>query len=271
MKRKDVFVSTIKGFIAGIAALVPGMNLGSMLASISSYDNFVTGIANPNKKKNKALYYIAIPSIIGIILGLIAGPHLIDFFWKKYQFQTIILFVGLLLGGIHINIKKHNIKVNKKNVVIPIILLIISIILIVLFREKYINFKNNEISIMYLALITGLSIFIPGISVLSSHIEDKFIPLQIVIKNLNNIHNIILLILFVIITILVIYILSKTIYTLLKTHKNSTYIVICTLLFINIIIMVLQIKQINFSFVTIFTSILLFLWGYLFALKVERE
>ena len=68
MEKKDGFLSVVKGFIIGIGSLVPGISSSSIMISLSSYEEFIKSLVNPFKKKDKALFLITIPLIIGIII-----------------------------------------------------------------------------------------------------------------------------------------------------------------------------------------------------------
>lgn len=273
MKRKDVFVSTIKGLITGIVSWVNGISVATMLLSVSSYNDFLNGLSNINikKKDNKLLWYVTIPIIIGICLGLLAGFHLVIFFWNKYQLQTIILFVGLFIGGIRIVYNKQKLSLNKKSIFIPVSILIVSILLIFYMNNINITIKNSILSTAILGIITGISFLIPGASASAKHINNGYNELLNAIKHINSVNNCVLIIIFVIVCLLVLILLSKIIKRLIDKNKNNSYLALCTLMIVNIILLIIQIKPFSITFINIFTSILAFLWGFIFAKNVERE
>lgn len=270
MKKKDVFVSTIKGLITGISLWINNISIGSMLFSASSYDSLVKGFSNIRKKDNKDLWYICIPIIIGICLGLLAGFNLISYCLNKYQLQANILFIGFFIGGIRVISKKKKLRLDKKNTFIPLIVITISMILIIVLENRMFLIKNNLLNTTCLGIITGISLFIPSFTSFTSNIQNGY---KVVIKalKLSSLNDVLLIIVFVITFILIVLLLAKLMNALLKKNENNTYLIISSLVLVNVIILIMQIKPFTINFVNIFTSVLAFLWGYIFAKNVERE
>lgn len=270
MKKKDVFVSAIKGIITGTSLWINNISIGSMLFSASCYDNVIDGLSNIRKKNNKELLYVCIPLIIGICFGLLAGFNLINYFLSKYRPQTIILFVGFFIGGIRVVYKKKKLKITRKNAFIPLVILTVSMILITLLKEQELFIKNNFVNSLVIALISGISLLIPSFSGFISNIKNGFSSILNTLK-LSSFNDFLVLLIFILVFIIVIVLLAKLIRVLLNKNNNNTYLAICSLVLVNVVLLVLQIKTFNLNFVTIFTSILAFLWGYIFAKNVERE
>ena len=272
MERKDIFVSTIKGIITGIASLIPGVSTASVVLSVSAYDSFIESIHNISRKDNKVMLFVTIPLIIGLFLGLIGGLHLIDYFWNKFRPQTIFLFVGLVLGGIRVVFVKQKLNFNKK-------VAFVFIVIGVLFAGMYYFSKNITIlaktdslsNIIILGIITGFAILVPGVSLITLKVRNNYIYIIELLKHFTNSSNIVNLLVFIVVTMITIFIISKTIYKLTNGNRKNSYIVLCSLMFASVIISLLQLNKFTFNFVTIFTSLLAFLWGFIFAKNVERE
>lgn len=271
MKKRDIFVSLIKGFITGILCRIPSMTIAAILLSVSAYENVVCGLSKPRDKNNKSLYYVTIPVFIGIILGIVAGTKLIDLLLDKYRLQSIMLVVGLLIGGIITIFKTKDIKLSKKNTIIPIIAAALTIAFIILFQNKALIINNSMLHATILGITVGLSIFIPSISTYSMRLTNNSSMLINAIKNISNINNILIVAIFIIIVIVLVFVLSKLIKLCFDKNKNVTYIVFCSLILSNVILALVQIDKFKLNFVTIFTSILTFLWGFFFSKNVERE
>lgn len=272
MKKKDVFVSIIKGIITGIASLVPGVSTAAVLLSVSSYDNFTESLHNIAKKDNKVVLFVTVPLVIGLLLGLIGGVHLIDYFWNKFRIQTILLFVGLVLGGIRVIFVKEKLKFSKKIMFLFIVIGALFGILYYLLKDMTIIDKVDSMTnLIFLGLITGLTILVPGLSLITLKLKENYNYIIELIRHFTNISNIVSILVFIIMFVITIFIVSKTIYKLISRNRRVTYIVLCSLMFASIIISLFQINKVTFNFVTIFTSILAFLWGFIFAKNVERE
>ena len=253
MEKKYGFLSLIKGFITGISLLIPGISGAAIIFSLNSYDDFISGIGNYKESKDK-FKLVVIPILIGIIIGIAAGAKLIAFLLTKYKLQTIMLFVGLMIGGIKTFYDRSKMKIDIKNILIFLLTVLVFIIGNYFISNK-IAFNNMIIKTIVLSLIFGLSLIIPGIN------TNKFM-------SLTSASNIII---FIIAALLFIYIISKIVCYLKNKYQMKTSIIMIGLVFSSIIINILNINHIAFTFSYIFTSILSFLWGYILALNIVNE
>lgn len=272
MKKKDIFVSTIKGIITGFASLIPGVSTAAVILSVDAYDSFIESIHNISKSDNKVLLFVTIPLVIGLLLGLIGGVNLVDYFWNKFNLQTILLFIGLVLGGIRVIFVKQKLSFNKKVMFLFLVMGALFAGLYYLLKNITILTKTDSISsIILLGVITGFTILVPGVSLVTLKLKENYNYIVELINHFNNTTNVLYLLVFVAAMIVTIFIISKTMYKILSRNRRVFYIVLCSLMFASVIISLLQLNKISFNFVTIFTSILSFLWGFIFAKNVERE
>ena len=280
MQKKDGFVSIIKGFITGIASLVPGVSPSSCIVSFSSYENFTKGLSSVLKKEKnketkqenrKILLLVTIPIIIGIIIGLIAGNHLIEYFLGKYRSQTIFLFVGVIAGGLTLTIKKNKNKKLKTTIPIFLITLVISFVIYFILSKQKITIPTIILPTVS-GLLTAIIILIPSISLSYIYsLLDRYNYIVSSALSLSNIKDVLVVLTFIVVLILSLILIAKLISYLLKKHKEVCYSVICALMILSIVVMILKVGRFTISFVNIFTTILAFLWGYLLAKNVEKE
>lgn len=280
MQKKDGFVSIIKGFITGIASLVPGVSPSSCIVSFSSYENFTKGLSSVLKKEKnketkqesrKILLLVTIPIIIGIIIGLIAGNHLIEYFLGKYRPQTIFLFVGVITGGLTLTIKKNKNKKLKTTIPIFLITLVISFVIYFILSKQKITIPTIILPTVS-GLLTAIIILIPSISLSYIYsLLDRYNYIVSSALSLSNIKDVLVVLTFIVVLILSLILIAKLISYLLKKHKEVCYSVICALMILSIVVMILKVGRFTISFVNIFTTILAFLWGYLLAKNVEKE
>lgn len=95
----------LKGIVIGVANIIPGVSGGTMAVSMGIYDKIIhaaTHILSEFKKSMKVL----IPILIGAALGLVVVARLIQLMFDKAPFQTNLLFIGLILGGLPAMAKK---------------------------------------------------------------------------------------------------------------------------------------------------------------------
>lgn len=272
MKKKDGFVSIVKGCITGIASLIPGISSSSIIISLSSYEEFISSLAGIFKKKNKSLFLTTIPLILGIIIGLLAGSHLVTYFLTKYKAQTIFLFIGLIAGGYMLIIKKQKIKPTKSlTLVFLTIFLVFTIGFVFISNSKILNVPNYLMPAIA-GGITAVSILIPAFSASTFYLLlDKYEYVLNSFKTISSFSDVMVIIIFIVTFLLVLVLLAKLISYVLKNHREYTYSVLSALMLSSVVMAILEIGHFTINFVNIFTSLLAFLWGYLFAKNVEKE
>lgn len=90
-------VSTIQLILAGAVAaacmIMPGISGSMVLVLMGVYTSVLTAISSLNIP-------VLIPVAIGILIGLLGGAKLIDFFMKRYEQQTYFAILGLIAGSI---------------------------------------------------------------------------------------------------------------------------------------------------------------------------
>lgn len=98
---KDIF----RGVAIGIANIIPGVSGGTMMVSMGIYQDVigaVTGVFVHMKKSIKIL----LPYVLGMFAGIVGLSFLIGFLFENYPFQTAMLFIGLIFGGIPLILPK---------------------------------------------------------------------------------------------------------------------------------------------------------------------
>lgn len=272
MKLKDGLITTVKGIIAGIGSLIPGISPASLFVSLSSYEKFISSFANITKRNNKGLYLIALPLLLGLLIGLLTGAHIVNFLTEKYLTQTIFLFIGLITGGYMLIIRKEKLNFTKTNLIVFLIIFALSIIGYLLITNNFSLSVSNYLYPVIGSLTVVISLLIPSVSLSSSYIIlNRYDDLINTFSSFSILENISAALIFIISFLIFLIALSKLITFFLKKHRNLTFIIISALMTASIVIAILEIKNFTPNFVNIFTPLLAFLWGYLFAKNVEKE
>ncbi len=89
----------LKGVVIGVANIIPGVSGGTMAVSMGIYDKMIhaaTHLLSEFKKSMKIL----IPIVIGAAIGIVALARIIEIMFEKIPFQTNLLFIGLIVGGL---------------------------------------------------------------------------------------------------------------------------------------------------------------------------
>lgn len=267
MLTKEGFLSLVKGCIIGITSLIEGISYGSMITTLGLQNDVVEAVNKIPKKENKKLSQIVIPVLIGILLITIASINLIPIIMEKYKNQAIFLGLGLMLGGYKLLSEKTKEKITiKKGLVMLIIIALITLSQTLLLNNT-IKIGTNIILYLFLGLLTGITILVPGIK------EHFWIALfdkkeYIEAWTINDYFEITLFIIGALIGVIAI---SKIVYYFMKNYKNKTNLVIKALLLSAIIISIFELEKFTLNFVNIFTTILAFLWGYILVKNLEKE
>ena len=154
----------IKGFVVGIGKIIPGVS-GAMLAiNFKIYERLLDAVTNFFSDWKKNLRFLLVFGS-GILLAIILFSNIILFLLNNYKFITMMLFIGLILGGVY-NFSL-GIKYNYRNI---ILIIIISLLFLVMslynFNNDYI-IKNSFVdNIMFFVggVIEIFASIVPGIS-----------------------------------------------------------------------------------------------------------
>lgn len=230
---KDYILLTIKGFILGVANIIPGVSGGTLAITLGIYQDLIGAISHIFKNLKNNLKFL-IPLGIGMVIAILLGSKVISFSLDNYPLPTTLFFIGLIVGGIPLLTNK--VKGKKKSPLnIAMFLLTFSIIMIMTFLNEgnnIVNLSNVTILNIFLLFIVGVvaaaTMVIPGISgsfVLM--LLGYYKPIVATIGNLTNFsllgHNIMILAPFGIGILIGIILIAKLIEYLLKKHETTTY------------------------------------------------
>ncbi len=89
----------LKGMVIGIANIIPGVSGGTMAVSMGIYDKIIHAATHIISEFKKSMG-ILVPIMIGAAIGVVALARIIEIMFAKAPFQTNLLFIGLILGGL---------------------------------------------------------------------------------------------------------------------------------------------------------------------------
>ncbi len=153
----------LKGFIIGIAKIIPGVS-GSLLAiSLGVYEKVLAIIADIRSitwRKFWFVFWLA----IGALLGVSLFSHGVKWLLNSFYFPTMLLFVGLISGGIpDIWREIRTDKIDFKALIVFLVSLTFSYNLSHLGTLD--SFESDSIFIyLGLGLVEAFSSVVPGIS-----------------------------------------------------------------------------------------------------------
>ena len=95
----------LKGAVMGIANIIPGVSGGTMAVSMGIYDKIIHAVTHLFSEFKKSLKTL-VPIGIGIVLAIVVVARLIEYMFRMIPFETNLLFIGLILGGLPAMAKK---------------------------------------------------------------------------------------------------------------------------------------------------------------------
>ena len=267
---KENIINILRGFVLGIANIIPGVSGGTLAITLGIYEKLIETISDfKNKIKENFKFLVFI--VLGVGIALLVFSNIVSFCLDKYPFATILFFIGIILGGVPKLLKKVNKSFNIPNLFIGIITFSIVIIM------SLIGNVNNEVSLESLNVIKLITLFISGMiassSMLLPGISGSFVlmligyykPIINAIKELtrfsNLFHNVVILSFMGLGIILGIVLAAKLINWLLKKYEVPTYYGIIGFVIASIICIFMNALTYSVGIIEIIVGVILLLIG----------
>ncbi|MDE7158251.1 MAG: DUF368 domain-containing protein [Clostridiales bacterium] len=158
----------LRGVGIGVAFIIPGFSGGSVAAILGVYERLVNAIADIFKQFKKSILTL-LPIAIGMLLGIAALILPIQWGLKNYPIPTVMLFVGLALGGLpSITDKMKGAKLNWKYVLACSVPLLAAAALCFLPLAGDVDLFHLSVGGYFLLVLIGIvgscALVVPGIS-----------------------------------------------------------------------------------------------------------
>ena len=243
------------------------------------YEELIEAISHFFTKLKKNINFL-IPIIIGALLSIVIGSKVIGFSLEEYPLPTILFFTGLILGGLPMLYRK--IKGNFKPLNIIIFILTFAIIIGLMFLKSgtSVTFNNMNmlgyIMLFIVGMVAAATMIIPGISgSFMLMVMGYYKPIINTINDLtafNNIGtNIAILMPFGIGVLVGIVLIAKLIEFLFKKFEVPTYFGIIGFVLASIIGIFTSTENLSFSILPFIIGIVLFILGFVIAIKLGDE
>ena len=239
-----------KGFIMGIANIIPGVSGGTLAITLGIYERLLAAISNFFKDFKDNIKFL-VPVFLGMGVSLLSMSNLIDYSYNHYPLPTTIFFMGLVLGGIPLLITKTK-KEKTKNKVINIIAfgITFALVIIMAFADKLFGMSKEVVltnmsfsgyfKVLLIGCISSATMIIPGVSgSLVLMLLGYYYPIIGLIKDLTHFNNIIsngiIIGVFGIGILIGLVLISKLLSYLFKQHAKATYYGVLGFIFASII------------------------------------
>lgn len=277
---KNSIILGIKGFIIGIANIIPGVSGGTLAITLGIYERLINTISHFFKNIVENIKFL-IPIGIGAVLSLAILSNVIGYSMEHYRIPTTLFFAGLIIGGIPLLLKK--IKGHTKSITNwSIFLLMLAFVLSFTFiksGDNLVSFANMNLFDYGLLFIVGIvasaTMIIPGISgsfvlMLLGYYE----PIINTVRSLTHFENIgnnlLILIPFGIGILAGAVVIAKLIEFLIKKYETQTYFGIIGFVIASVISIIVS-MGITTNILHIILGVVLFLIGAAIAYKLGEE
>lgn len=283
-------ILVIKGFFMGIANVIPGVSGGTIAIILGIYEKFISAISNLFKDIKENFRFL-IPVVIGMVLAILILSSVIEYSYDNFPIPTMLLFVGLVLGGIPM-LLKNVIGRKECKMFSSYIILIFTFSLVILMAcsdlifgtAKEVNLLELNIGGYILLFIVGViaaaTMVIPGISgSLMLMLLGYYYPIIERINDFvgfNNLtKNILILGVFGIGVLVGIVLISKLLEMLFEKYNTKTYFGVLGFIFASILAIpistCLQISNLTFNLMQLIIGILLLIAGSFISYKLGEK
>ena len=163
---KSFLFDIIRGFVIGIAFIIPGFSGGSIAAIVGIYERLINAVADiftDFKNSVKTL----LPVGLGMVLGAVSLLFPLGWALEAFPLPTISLFVGLAIGGMpSITDKVKGGRVKFTNVLACLIPFLLALLLSFMpIGANLLDISFGGYALLFLVGILGsAALVIPGIS-----------------------------------------------------------------------------------------------------------
>lgn len=260
----------IKGLIVGFAKIIPGVS-GAMLAiTMGIYDKGISVISNFfSDVKDNIKFTLNVG--LGIILAIIFGSKIVVFLLDNHYLPTMLLFIGLIVGGIPSFVNSIDRLSIKKYYTYTVFSFLLTLMFLFMDNKNIAIVNNFDFTFYFTMFLIGIvdaaTMIIPGVSgtailmLLGYYdiIMDAF-------SNMANINllgnNLNILIPFGLGIIVGVIILAKIINYFLENHRDKMYMIILGLSLSSICLLFLKTVNNNYKPLEIIISLIMLVIGY---------
>ncbi len=159
----------LRGVLIGIANIIPGVSGGTIAVSMGVYDKIILAITGFRKNFRKSILTL-LPYVIGAAAGIGVLSFIVKYALSNYPLQTSGLFIGMIIGGVPVILKKVE---GPKKGITHILLLVLFFLLVVVMAfisgnegtatDIDIN-PGTVLQLFAVGIISAATMVIPGVS-----------------------------------------------------------------------------------------------------------
>ena len=281
--RKNISL-VIKGFIIGIANIIPGVSGGTLAITLGIYEKLIETIGHFFSNLKENLKFL-IPIGVGAGLSIVVLSNIIKYSLKYYKLPTTLFFVGLIVGGLPLLVKKIKEDKNYKKDYSNYVVLVITFVLVAMFA--FMKDSGAKVVLEHMMFVDYLKLFLVGVvaagTMVIPGISGSFVlmllgyyePIINVISDVTHFNNIInngLIILpFGLGIIIGIVVIARIIEYLLSKQPIKTYYGIIGFVCASLIAILMPLFSLTFSIANILIGLVLMFVGIIIAYKLGDD
>lgn len=270
-----------KGFIIGIANIIPGVSGGTLMITLGLYERIIGAISHFFKNLKENIKFL-LPIALGMGLSLLLLSKVIGVCLDKYPFPTTLFFIGLILGGIPLLWKKvkNDTKKSSNWIIFALTFLFVLAFAFLKAGNSVVSFQNmglgGYIMLFVVGMIASATMIIPGISgSFMLMMMGYYKPIIDTIRALTDFSllgsNLLILIPFGIGVLVGIVLVAKLIEFLLKRYEIQTYFGVIGFVLASLAAIIMPLIGVSISFVQVMIAIVVFILGFVVAYKLGGE
>lgn len=281
---KEKLILFIKGVVLGVAFVIPGVSGGTLAVLLGIYEELIEAASNfyKNMVNFKKYFMYLLPIGLGIIFSVAVFAKLIKFGLDKAPIITILIFLGMIIGGIPALVRNvKGTKINLKDMTLMLVGLII-VISMLIFHKSNSNVVLTNMSITgYITLflvgaIAAVTMVVPGISgSFTLMLIGYYEPILNLVNDITSFKNLgpnlILIFIFMLGVFIGIIFISKIIEWCLKHYKRETYYAIIGFVLSSIISVIYEVSKFPFNLTHLIIGIVLLVINTVLVYKVFDE
>ena len=281
---KEKLILFIKGIVLGVAFVIPGVSGGTLAVLMGIYEELIEAASNFYKSIADFKKYIMylLPIGLGVVFSVAVFAKLIKFGLDKAPIITILIFLGMIIGGIPALVRNvKGTKTNLKDMTLMLVGLII-VISMLIFHKSNTNVVLTNMSITgYITLflvgaIAAVTMVVPGISgSFTLMLIGYYEPILNLVNDITSFKNLgpnlILIFTFMLGVFIGIIFISKIIEWCLKHYKRETYYAIIGFVLSSIISVIYEVSKFQFNLTHLIIGIVLLVINTVLVYKVFDE
>ena len=280
---KDKLILFVKGIVLGVAFIIPGVSGGTLAVLLGIYEELIEAASNFYKGIDnfKKYFMYLFPIGLGVIVSVGLCAKVIKFGLDKAPIVTMLIFLGLILGGIPKLFKSVDKKPGFKELSFMLIGIIVVLVMLIVDKgSSTVSFDNMSalgyVMLFLVGILSSATMVVPGISgSFTLMLIGYYEPILNVVDNLTSMNNLsenlLLMLPFLLGIVVGIVVIAKFIEFCLRKYRDVTYYVILGFVLSSVISVFYEVAQNSFNLIHWAVGVVLMIVDAIFIYKIFEK